>query len=250
MCDEKWICKACIEINESSKSEESDEHCKKNPSNKDLLKMMNRKFAEDEKALTFNGEVMDELQKTIKLITDENKNLKKEQKKVKEHVKELEKKITILEKRLNKEEELGRRKNIVITDLKDDKNASNNVKKVFSKLSEVDEDYQISILPTVNVDKSVIVVQFKTEERRNRILVKKKTMFLDSENCGIDDKKSKIFMNEDLSRPTRELYKQGRELRQKEIQYVWCKNGQVYARKAEGEQMVKINSVADIEKFH
>nr|CAI5860434.1 unnamed protein product [Callosobruchus analis] len=128
---------------------------------------MHRKFAELEKALTLNGEIMDELQKTIKLITDENKNLKKEQEKVKEHVKELEKKITILEKRFNKKEEPGRRKNIVITGLKGDKNASNNVKKVFSKLNEVDEDYQISILPTVNVDKSVIVVQFK--QRRGEI---------------------------------------------------------------------------------
>nr|CAI5817393.1 unnamed protein product [Callosobruchus analis] len=161
----------------------------------------------------------------------------------------MEKKTTILEKRLNKEEELGRRKNIVITGLKGDKNTSNNVKKVFSELNEVDEDYQISILPTVNVDKSVIVVQFKTEERRNRILEKKKTMFLDSENCGIDDKRSKIFINEDLSRPTRERYKKARELRQNGIKYDWCKNGQVYARKAEGEQVVKINSVADIEKF-
>nr|CAI5854156.1 unnamed protein product [Callosobruchus analis] len=232
-----------MEIKESSESERYDDYCKKNPSNKDLLKMMNRKFAALEKALTFIGEIMDELQKTIKIITDENKNLKKE---TREGIGE---KITILEKRLNKEEELVRRKNIVITGLKGDKNASNNVKKVFSKLNEVDEDYQISKLPTVNVDKSVIVVQFKTQERRNRILEKKKTMFLDSENCGIDDKRSKICINKDLSRPTRELYKKARELRQKGIKYVWCKNGQVYARIAEGEQLVKINSVVDIEKF-
>nr|CAI5836700.1 unnamed protein product [Callosobruchus analis] len=61
-----------------------------------------------EKALTFNEEIMDKImQKIIKLITDENKNLKKRAGKVKDRVKELEKKITILEKRLNKEEELG-----------------------------------------------------------------------------------------------------------------------------------------------
>nr|CAI5854169.1 unnamed protein product [Callosobruchus analis] len=76
-CDEKWICNAYMEIKESSGSEESDDYCKKNPT-KNLLKVMNRKFAELEKALTFNGEIMDELQNTIKLITDENKNLKKE----------------------------------------------------------------------------------------------------------------------------------------------------------------------------
>nr|CAI5854692.1 unnamed protein product [Callosobruchus analis] len=83
----------------------------------------------------------------------------------------------------------------------------------------------------------------------NRILEKRKEIFLDSQNCNIDDLRTRLFINEDLSRPTRELFKKARELRQKGYKYVWCKNQQVYVRKRQGEQAVRISSLKDVQKL-
>ncbi|VEN49708.1 unnamed protein product [Callosobruchus maculatus] len=253
-CDEKWMCSKCIETIEGSESEPEDsETCSmKNPSNKDILKAMNRRFTDLEHAITFNGEIMEELKNTIKVLTEENKNIKKEHEKLKGRVNELEKQVNIMQKKMDKEELEGRRKNIVITGLRGDRNASKNVKKVPTRLNVEEnemEDCKISVLPSTDTNKSIIVVKFNNEDLRNRVLEKRKGIFLDSENCNIDDLKTRLFINEDLSRPTRELFKKARELRQKGYKYVWCKNEQVYVRKKEGEQAVRISSLADVQQL-
>nr|CAI5843568.1 unnamed protein product [Callosobruchus analis] len=47
------------------------------PTNREVMKVLSTKFKELERAITFNGEVMDQLQKSIKEIINENKHLKK-----------------------------------------------------------------------------------------------------------------------------------------------------------------------------
>nr|CAI5841639.1 unnamed protein product [Callosobruchus analis] len=78
-CDKKWMSSKCIETNEGSESQlKGSEICSmKNPSNKDILKAMNRRFIDLEHAITFNGEIMEELRSTIRSLTKENKNIKK-----------------------------------------------------------------------------------------------------------------------------------------------------------------------------
>nr|CAH7748251.1 unnamed protein product [Callosobruchus chinensis]CAH7767655.1 unnamed protein product [Callosobruchus chinensis] len=48
-----------------------------NPSNKDIMKTPHLKLAEVETSLNFNGEIMEELQRTIKAISHENRDLTK-----------------------------------------------------------------------------------------------------------------------------------------------------------------------------
>nr|CAI5827304.1 unnamed protein product [Callosobruchus analis] len=111
----------------------------KNSSNKDILKAMNRRFTDLEHAITFNGEIMEELRNTIRSLTEENKNIK-----------------------FDKEALRGRRKNIVITGLIGDKNTSINVKKVLTKLNVEEsgiEDYKNSVLPSTDTNKSIVVVK-------------------------------------------------------------------------------------------
>nr|CAH7756704.1 unnamed protein product [Callosobruchus chinensis] len=88
-CGEKWILSKCIEINEGSESEQEEyENCSiRNPSNTNILKAMNRRFADLENAIAFSGEIMEKPKNTIKIITEENKNIKKEQEKLKGRVK-------------------------------------------------------------------------------------------------------------------------------------------------------------------
>nr|CAI5860082.1 unnamed protein product [Callosobruchus analis] len=114
------MCSKCIETNEVSESElEDSEICSmRNPSNKDIFKAMNRRFTDLEHAITFNGEIIEELRNTIRSLTEENKNIKKEHEKLKGRVNELEKQVNIMQKKIDKEEQEGRRKNIFITGLK------------------------------------------------------------------------------------------------------------------------------------
>nr|CAI5828125.1 unnamed protein product [Callosobruchus analis] len=58
-----------------------------------------------------------------------------------------------------------------------------------------------------------------------------------------------IYINEDLSRPTRDIFRKARELRTVGFKYVWCKNSQVYVRKMDGGQAIKINSLSEIESL-
>ncbi|KAG5859992.1 hypothetical protein JTB14_005280 [Gonioctena quinquepunctata] len=52
---------------------------KSDPSNREMLQFMTKKFAELEKSVIFNSDVMDNLQKTLKYLNSENSRLKKEQ---------------------------------------------------------------------------------------------------------------------------------------------------------------------------
>nr|CAI5844385.1 unnamed protein product [Callosobruchus analis] len=50
-----------------------------NPSNGDIMKALNIRFKDIEKALNFNGDKMEELQKDLRSVIEENKQMKKEQ---------------------------------------------------------------------------------------------------------------------------------------------------------------------------
>lgn len=49
-----------------------------NPTNRDILQAQHKKFNDMEVALTFNGNMLEELQKNIKLLVEENKLIKKQ----------------------------------------------------------------------------------------------------------------------------------------------------------------------------
>lgn len=248
--DEKWICGNCIkklsDLEDSDLSD--DDEIKTNPSNKDILDTFNSKFSELEKALTFNGEIMEQLQITIKTVLEQNKALKKENDLIKIRVETLEKEVIEIKKKLLKNEQEGRNKNIIISGINNDKDIELNVKKVLTKLDEENSECKLSILPSNTGSKNaVVVVQFPTVEQRNRVLEKRKKIILNSQNCSINDSQNKIYINEDLPKPIRELFKKARELKTKGYKYVWCKHGQVYARRSDGGAGIKIQSTAEIE---
>nr|CAH7748115.1 unnamed protein product [Callosobruchus chinensis] len=75
------------------------------------------------------------------------------------------------------------------------------------------DDYKLSVLPTSSSQQAVIVVQFQKEEQRNAILGKGKKLKLDGRNCNISNSTSRIYINEDLSREVRDVFKYARELK-------------------------------------
>lgn len=74
--------------------------------------------------------------------------------------------------------------------------------------------------------------------------MKKKQSKLTRADCGIVESGHRIYIDEDLSKQTAEVFKQARSL--KSYGYVWCKNGSVYAKKEEGPNAVKIRSIDDV----
>nr|CAH7759763.1 unnamed protein product [Callosobruchus chinensis] len=231
---------------ESEESDSSNDESAENPSNGKILKVLNSRIAELEKAITFNGDMMDTLQKTIKAITEENKPLKKEQDQLKTRVTDLEKEVNVMKKKMLKEEKESRKKDIIIMGLKKDKDAEINVKKIFTKMEQDADNYKLSVLPTSSSQKAVIVVQFQKQEQRNAILEKGNKLMLDGQNCNISNSTSRIYINEDLPREVRAVFKYARELKKEGFKYVWCKNGQVYVRKEEGGAVVRVHSHADV----
>nr|CAI5830550.1 unnamed protein product [Callosobruchus analis]CAI5850631.1 unnamed protein product [Callosobruchus analis] len=109
------------------------------------------------------------------------------------------------------------------------------------------DDYKLSVLPAVSSHKAIIVVKFQTEERRNAVLEKGKKLKLDGQNCNISNSNSRIYINEDLPRGVRDVFRSARELKKEGFKYVWCKNGQVYVRKEDGGPAVRVHSHADVD---
>nr|CAI5829681.1 unnamed protein product [Callosobruchus analis] len=139
IANEKWLCSCCASsglLAVSGESDSSDDENVENPSYGKILKVLNSKFAELEKAITFNGDMMEQLQQTIKVLTEENKKIKKEQDQLKTKVANLEKEVSVMKEKFLKEENESRKKNIIIMGLKGDKDAEINVKKIFTKMEQ------------------------------------------------------------------------------------------------------------------
>nr|CAI5851437.1 unnamed protein product [Callosobruchus analis] len=104
----------------------------------------------------------------------------------------MEKEIKSLKSSVEKEERAERRKNIVISGLKGDGDLKTNLKKVLSKLSVTDTEYETLTLPTTDSNKPLIVVKLPSGEIRDRLLEKRKTLRLNTEVCGIGGNLSPI----------------------------------------------------------
>ncbi|KAG5869960.1 hypothetical protein JTB14_004125 [Gonioctena quinquepunctata] len=259
---DKWICDECIEsssgsgsesdevedgqetspINSTKKKIKSNERemekvilKKSDPSNREMLQFMTKKFAELEKSVIFNSDVMDDLQKTLKNLNSENSRLKKEQLVLNKRINDLEHKVLDMHKKITHDEMKQKSCNIVVVGINSD-NVQGDIKKSFQKLKfEIqEEDYRLQVLPSKLPNKPVLVKFHSAELRQRALDLHKSKKKLDTEECGITGERRIIYFNEDLPKDTRILFQKARELRSHNFRYVWVKNGRVYARKDEG----------------
>lgn len=259
---EKWICFICKQ-NSSSENSTSDEEIsdkeintvkrnrkssKHNPSNQEMLEIIMKKFEKLEESVQFTTNIMDDMKKSLEDIVNENIKLKKEQLSLKNKVKELEGRLVHVESNIKKEDIDKRKCNIVIVGFKETQSLQENVKKVFTKLDpEIkSDDYSISSVPNKSQNTPVIVRFNKIEIVERMMELRKRKKTLTTAECGIDGERRNIYFNEDLPKPTRDLFKKARELKKRNYKYVWCKNGQIFVRRDEGDEAVKINNVNQI----
>lgn len=259
---QRWTCFICKQ-DSSSESPSSDEETSDkeknivkrnrkssnhNPSNHEMLEIIMTKFEKLEESVQFTTNIMDDMKKSLQDIVSENIKLKKEQQSLKNKMKELEGRLVHVENNIEREEIDKRKCNIVIVGLKDKQSLQENVKKVFQKLDpEIKSDgYSILTVPKKSPSSPVIVRFNKLQIVERMMELRKRKKTLTTIECGIDGESRNIYFNEDLPKATRDLYKKARELKGKNYKYVWCKNGQIFVRKDEGDEAVKINSVEQI----
>lgn len=224
-----------------------------NPTNMELLKAMRSMFDELKNSITFNGNLMEQMKENIKTISNENKSLKKEQQQLKGRISELEKEVVYMKnsRKSDNNDNNEKSKNIVIVGLNGDDNASRDVKNVFATLKlDVDpSEYNVKPLPSQQMRKPVLV-SFSKMEIKDRIMAQRKTTTLDVNKCGITaEANRRIFINQDLPKYVRELFKKALELRNAGYKYVWCKEENILVRRADGEPVTQIVTSAQVDSL-
>lgn len=255
---QKWVCFECHQ-NTSSESESTDDiipekerrqsrRTLQDPSNREMLQIITKKFEDLEESVKFTSSIMDDMKKSFQEIVNENLKLKKEQQVMKNKIKDLEKRLVLVEKKAETEEVSKRKCNVVLVGLTQKESLNVDVKKVFDKLDPNLKEDDYNILPvSKKTQNSPVIVKFNRVELVERVMeLRKSKRNLTTKECGIDEEARSIYLNEDLPKVVRELYKKARELKHENFKYIWCKKGQIYARKDDGEEAVKIKSMEQI----
>ncbi|KAG5897391.1 hypothetical protein JTB14_013483 [Gonioctena quinquepunctata] len=186
---------------------------KSDPSNREMLQFMTKKFAELEKSVIFNSDVMDDLQKTLKNLNSENSRLKEEQLVLNKRISDLEHKVLDMHQKITHDEMKQKSCNIVVVGINSD-NVQGDIKKSFQKLKfEIqEEDYRLQVLPSKLPNKPVLVKFHSAELRQRALDLHKSKKKLDTEECGITGERRIIYFNEDLPKDTRILFQKARDM--------------------------------------
>ena len=102
------------------------------------------------------------------------------------------------------------------------------------------------VVPSRRQDnKRVVVVAFKFREKRNEVLKLKHE--LRSYNDSLQDQRTRIFVNEQLSPENRKLYAMAAKVRHDlNYKFLWTKKGICFLRKDENSFCVKITNEDDL----
>lgn len=251
----KWTCPKCKEDGDSSSEEEisSDEEEKEKASlsTKTMFKTLLKKVEDLEAALTFNGGLIEDMRMSLEDIKKENKGLRKQNEKLSNDLSLLQKEVSTLKQKAAVEElakDIERKKkNIVIVGVEN----QDEILKVMNslKVNVTVENINVKQIPT-NKLPTLHVVTLPNEETKKLILKNRKEGgLLNSKDLGLNGIERNIFINEDLPRPTRELFKKARELKPAGYKYVWVKEGKVFCRKSESVKPILLIDSDHVDKL-
>lgn len=225
---------------------------KTNPTNSDLMKVLNVKFSEFEKSLTYYGNCLDDLQETVKNLTKENAKLKKGRNDMEGRIQALEKEVKKLNKNNAREEQEVRKHNLVFLGIRTtEANCSEDIQKVLTALNVniQKQDYKTKLLPSEKPEKPIIVT-FKNEETPKTIMEnRKKKGTLTVKDCNMGNSNTRIFVNEDLSREQRQIFHGARRLKNQGYKYVWCKGGRIFVRKGDESEIICIRDISQVQSL-
>ena len=138
---------------------------------------------------------------------------------------------------------------MIIVGLKGDESCQSEVSNIFDSL-DVNvsvEDFTLKVLPSQKPFKPILVT-FKDQTLRDRIMGKRKLTRLDTEVCRIaSETKRNIYINPDLQKHTRDLFLKANQLKSHGFKYVWCKEEKILARKNGDDPVIAIITAAQVE---
>lgn len=210
-------------------------------------------FAELLKTITFLSAQYDDL----KMQVDKQEIIIKDHKtsigKLEEVIKQKDDIITNLTERMNETEQYSRANNVEVFGIPEVRNedCKSLIVDVASELNVNVTTDDISVAHRLPKREGIpsIVVQFISRDKKNAFL-KNRSLAITNNNIKGTKIGSKIFINDHLTVYNKSLLTQTKNIaRDKNIQYVWFKNGKILARKNSDSNVIRIKNEMDLNKL-
>lgn len=218
------------------------------------MRELRAEFRRVQEGVEFMEKAFEEMKRKFEEERLEREAIKKENESLRATCSKHESTIAQLQKRLDQCEQYSRRSNLdikgVVQAVGEDVTAV--VCKIGAVIGEpiVADDIEVCHrVPTRDADKTNVIVQFRSRQKRDSVLEKARKSRLRNSQIGINDE-SPIFVNEHLCPALKRLlFLAGVRKRDYHWRYLWTRNGKIFARKNEGTDLVRIQSESDLNKI-
>lgn len=196
--------------------------------------------------------LLKEIKKERNLLAEENRIMKKEIIDIKNEISSLKQKIDI-------KEQIELKNNIEIKGIPEqDIDDEEIIQKIFFKIGIQNETREIVNIKRIKKisenSQEILKISLKNEATKFKIANAAKQYFklngiLSTEDLGIKDRRTTIYINEELTRRNKYLLGKTKELLRSNYKYIWWKNSKIFVRKNENEKPIIINDENDIAKL-
>lgn len=247
MATMKEVAQACDELKREIRSERD--------SRDSFERELRRELRDIKNSLNFMNQKYEEAMGKIKLVMEENRDIKKNNETLLAKCQELAERVSSQEMRLVQCEQYSRKNNIEVKGVPTA--ANENILSILGKLGEQigvpinPDDVEIAHRVPVpnNPTHKNIVVQFVHRMKRNVVLEKSRQKRITSKDLDFATS-CPIYVNEHLCPELKRLLGQAvSHKKDANWKFAWVRNGQVLARRTETSPVVKISSVADLAKI-
>lgn len=221
------------------------------------LKAHNKEFCEFKTSLSFFSEKMDDTAKQLQEVNKQYKEIKSEYDALKRENDTIKQEMKELKIRVRNMEQYSRRSNIEIagvpqTAKEDVISVITDVGKAIGITLRPEEVVATHRVPSFRPERTPpLIVQFTSKMVRDEWITKARgRKDLTADLVHRDFPKRRLFIGEHLTPETKMLLSRTKD-RCKAIdwRYVWCREGKVFARKADGEKCSRIDSLDDLAKL-
>ena len=97
-----------------------------------------------------------------------------------------------------------------------------------------------------------LVVKFKERKMRDQAYKNKKRLRgIDTVKLGLADTKQKVYVNENLSRETKIVFKKANDIKKKlSWKFIWSNYGIIYLRKNEDSKVIRVSTELDLKNIN
>ena len=97
-----------------------------------------------------------------------------------------------------------------------------------------------------------LLVKFKNRKLRDQVYKNKKRLRgIDTVKLGLSGAKQKVFINENLSRETKILFRKANDIKKKlSWKFIWSNYGIIFLRKNEDSKVVRVTTESDLKNIN